>query len=631
MDLETLLEHIDIGEDQDIEFKSAENDLPKAIWETVSAFANTDGGYIILGVSEKNNQFIVSGVRNPEHLINQFWNNHNNSQKLNAPICSDSNLEIKEIESSKVLIIQIPRASRTQRPVYINNNPITGTYKRNYSGDYHCTEVEIKQMLRDASDDPQDYQILDGFDLNDLDPETLKTFRQRFTNREPDHPWLALDDQNLLSQLGGWRRDRNTNKEGLSNAGLLMFGRQRSILDAFPHYHLDYQERFSTDPEQRWDYRLTLDGKWEPNLFNFYYSVYSRLVNDLDVPFRLDKNAIRAGETHVHQAIREALVNALIHANHLSTKSLVIIKFQQGFAFSNPGRLRISLKSLYEGGDSDVRNPNLQKMFQMLGLGEKAGSGFGKILRAWREQQWVIPRVLEKLDLEVTSVVLPMVSFIPENIEKELKEIVGDNYHSLTELERIILVITHKFGEVSNTDIQHYRKEHPTDIGRCLKRLVDNGCLEKSGIGKGTRYNLPNQDTIDLFSLLTSSEHSESNSDHNEPNPEHNESNSEHKESNSEHNQKQLLMDIAAPVREKKRAKPELMRTTILNLCSNKYINLKTLAELLDRSPDTIRTHYLNPMLEEGSLELQYPNQPSHPQQAYKTVSKQNNNKAQTF
>ena len=608
MDLETLLEYIEIGEDQDIEFKSADGGLPKAIWETVSAFANTDGGYIVLGVSEKDNQFIISGVRNPENLINQFWNNHNNSQKLSAPICSNSNLEIKDIQSNKIVIIEVPRAARNQRPVYINNNPMIGTYKRNYSGDYHCTEVEIKQMFRDASNDPQDYQILDSFDLNDLDPETLKIFRQRFSNREPDHPWLALDDKNLLYQLGGWKSDRHTHKEGLTNAGLLMFGRERSILDAFPHYHLDYQERFSSDPDQRWDYRLTLDGKWEPNLFNFYYRVYNRLVNDLDVPFRLDKNATRTGETHVHQGIREALVNTLIHADHLSTKSLVIIKFQQAFTFSNPGRLRIPIQHLYEGGHTDPRNPTLQKIFQMLGLGEKAGSGFGKILRAWKEQQWFIPLVSEKLDIEVTFVFLPMVSFIPENVAKELKEIVGSNYSNLTELERIILVITHEFGEVSNTHIQRYSKDHPTDIGRCLKRLVDNGCLEKSGQGKGTRYNLPNQDRPDLLSLLTSSDQNEPNSDHNKP--------------SSDHNQKQLLIDIAAPVREKKRVNPELMRTTILNVCSNEYINLKRLAELLARTPDSIRANYINPMLKEGRLQLQYPDQPNHPKQAYKTVSK---------
>ncbi|NEQ36032.1 MAG: ATP-binding protein [Okeania sp. SIO3I5] len=143
MDLDTLLEHIDIGEDQEIEFKSAKNSLPKDIWPTLSAFANTDGGYIILGVSEADDGFIISGVNNPENLITQFWNNHNNREKLSFPICSNSHLEIKEIDSSRLIIISIPRATRTQRPVYINNNLMTGTYKRDYSGDYRCTEIEI--------------------------------------------------------------------------------------------------------------------------------------------------------------------------------------------------------------------------------------------------------------------------------------------------------------------------------------------------------------------------------------------------------------------------------------------------------------------------------------------------------
>ncbi len=270
MDLDKLHQSLNIGENKNIEFKSAAGGLPKDIWPTLSAFANTDGGYIFLGVSEKNCKIAISGVQNPEQQLKYFWDSHNNTQKLNPPICSEEDVKIQEIEKKKLIIIKVPRASRTQRPVYINNNPMTGTYKRNGEGNYRCKENEVKGMFRDANDEPQDIEILERFNLDDLDPATLKSFRQRFRSRDPDHPWLALGDRDLLLQLGGWRRNRTTGKEGLTRAGLLMFGRDRSILDAFPHYHLDYQEQLSEDPEQRWTHRITLDGKWEPNIFNFY-------------------------------------------------------------------------------------------------------------------------------------------------------------------------------------------------------------------------------------------------------------------------------------------------------------------------------------------------------------------------
>jgi len=99
------------------------------------------------------------------------------------------------------------------------------------------------------------------------------------------------------------------------------------------------------------------------------------------VPFQLDKDATRRGETHVHKALREALVNTLIHADHQSTRPIKIIKLSTSFEFSNPGRLRISL---------------------------------------WKEQQWLIPLVSENLELEMTSITLLMVSLIPENVERDL-------------------------------------------------------------------------------------------------------------------------------------------------------------------------------------------------------------------
>lgn len=125
MDLETLLEHLSIGEDKDIEFKSADGGLPNTLWETVSAFANTDGGYIVLGVSESKGGLVISGVRNPDSLLKNFWNNHNNSQKLSTPICSNSDVQVLKVEAHNLVSIKVPRATRIQRPVYINNNPMT--------------------------------------------------------------------------------------------------------------------------------------------------------------------------------------------------------------------------------------------------------------------------------------------------------------------------------------------------------------------------------------------------------------------------------------------------------------------------------------------------------------------------
>ena len=134
--------------------------------------------------------------------------------------------------------------------------------------------------------------------------------------------------------------------------------------------------------------------------------VYNRLIQDVEVPFSLNSEGIRQGETHVHEALREALVNTLVHANYHSTKSITVIKGKDYFSFRNPGRLRITVEQVYEGGISDVRNPYLQRMFQLIGLGEKAGSGFVKILRAWDEQHWMKPQVSEDIIYELTTVKL---------------------------------------------------------------------------------------------------------------------------------------------------------------------------------------------------------------------------------
>lgn len=253
----------------------------------------------------------------------------------------------------------------------------------------------------------------------------------------------------------------------------------------------------------------------------------------------------------------------------------------------------------------------------MLGLGEKSGSGFQKILWAWKEQHWLIPLVAEDLDLDITRVWLPIASMIPADVERELRTVVGDNYRSLDELARVILMLTHRLGETSNEDIQHYRNEHPRDIGGKLKQLVTTHCLDKRGHGRGTRYRLPSMEytTASSVGLVDSSEHLTDSS-------EHLVGNSEHLLNSSEHltpEQVTQLATIADAVRHSgKVAKKALMEVTILELCSISWLSLQTLATLLNRKTDSLRNHYINPMLQDGRLRARMPDTSNHPQQAYK-------------
>ncbi len=309
---EDILLRLDWTEDDDLEFKSGKGGVPGSLWETYSAMANTHGGVILLGVEDDGT---VSGVEKPERVKKSLWDSLNNRNKVNTNLLTEGDVAEVAHPDGTIVAIRVPRASRGQRPVFIGQNPLTGTYRRNYEGDYHCSEKEVARMLSDGSESPFDSQILEHFTIDDLDSVSLKQYRQRLASHKPNHPWLNEDDTGLLFKLGAWRKERETGKEGLTVAGVLMFGTDEAIRDAVPQYHVDYREKLSADPAVRWTDRLTVDGTWCANLFQFYLRAIQRLAQDLKLPFKLGSDLFRQGETVVHEAIREALVNALVHAD----------------------------------------------------------------------------------------------------------------------------------------------------------------------------------------------------------------------------------------------------------------------------------------------------------------------------
>lgn len=494
MDSSKILEMLSFGERINLECKKAEPTIPNSVWETYSAFANTDGGIILFGVEENlkendlSKRFSFVSVNNPEQRLKDFWNTIN-SDKVSRNILVDANVGICNINDANIMWIQVPRADYRNKPIYINSNPIKGTYKRNHEGDYHCTEEEVKSMFRDANDSGNDGSLLDGYTMEDIDTNALKSYRIEFEHRNPEHVWNGIDDLSFLKNMGGYAIDRVTGKGWLTTAGLLMFGKGLAIRERFDNIRMDYIDESNLLPGSRWSDRITYDGTWENNLYNFVRQVTPKLVSGIKRPFRLE-GITRIDDTPVHKAIRESLVNMMIHSDYLITGILKIIKKENGFIFTNPGNLKLPVQSIYEGGHSVARNPRIQQMFRMIGLGDNIGSGFPTILSAWGEEQWRKPDLSQNEELHQVELRLWMISLMPIECTEFLDRLFGLKYRHLSNEEQIILGTAYLENGVTNVRLQSILELHSTEIGRVLASLVDENMLIADRKGRWTSYRL---------------------------------------------------------------------------------------------------------------------------------------------
>ena len=257
------------GERVSLECKKAENSVPKSLWETYSAFANTYGGTILLGVAENLNlagkdkigRFSIVGVEDADKVCKDLWNTINSREKINVNLLRNEDVQVVDVDDKSVVVITVPRADYAVRPVYINNNLTKGTFKRNHEGDYHCTEQELRMMIRDANETGNDRLFLNDYTMDDIDLPTLERYRIMFKTENPEHVWNELDDKNFLMQLGGYVVNRQEQTEGLTMAGLLMFGKGLPIRERFDNLRMDYIDKSNLVGDQRYSDRLTYDGR----------------------------------------------------------------------------------------------------------------------------------------------------------------------------------------------------------------------------------------------------------------------------------------------------------------------------------------------------------------------------------
>ncbi|RKD13908.1 hypothetical protein BCY91_09835 [Pelobium manganitolerans] len=607
------------AESEEVEFKLAQGGFPNDFWKSYSAFANTQGGIIVLGIGEKKGKFTIEGLSSAqlEKYQKDFWSGANNRNTISFNLLSNNDVKEYELKGKKLLVFHIPPADRKAKPVYLTKNPLGNTYKRNYEGDYICRDEEVKRMFADADTSySPDSRLLTAYTIDDIDQASLKQYRQLLSVVRPSHPWLALDDIAFLTQLGGYRKERKTGKEGFTVAGILMFGKYLSITDeeCCPKFFPDYREKHTDTIQERWADRIYPDGTWECNLFQFYRLVYPKLSSRLPKPFQMEKGQ-RIDETLAHTALREAFVNTLVHADYTAPGNIIIESRPEMFSFTNPGTLLVTLHQYYSGGISECRNTHIQKMFLLIGGAEKAGSGVDKIMSGWVASHWRRPYVLLEAEPDRVVLEMPLFSVLPEDTLESLKKYFGNVVETLGKDELTTLSISEIEGEVSNAKLQYYLDRHKTDITRLLQDLCKRGFLTMEGKSRWTTYRLnrefaKNEDTSK--NVDTSKEDTSKNVDTSENVDTSNVDTSKNVDSSDDfiYTKTKLVSESA-------------LGKQIREICLDEYISVEEIAKRAGRSEKYLKNRIIPKMLDEGTLIKMHP-QKNHPQQKYITKGKSN-------
>ncbi len=285
-------------------------------------------------------------------------------------------------------------------------------------------------MLRDQSDATVDGKILENLFISDLNADSIQRYRNMFRLSKINHIWNALSDEIFLMKIGAAKKGSD-GKVHPNVAGLVFFGDFVTIMDELPNYFLDYREHFTSDT--RWTDRVcSSDSTWSGNIFDFYFRIINRLTADIKVPFRL-KNGLRVDETETHKALREALANALIHADYYGRRGIVIDKTPSVITIRNPGVFRISIAEAIGGGVSDARNSHIFNMFSLIDVGERSGTGLCNLCGIWNEAGVSLPKVEEAFDPDQTIVTIEVEDFVDSS-----EEIVPSSEENASSSEEIV-------------------------------------------------------------------------------------------------------------------------------------------------------------------------------------------------
>ncbi len=263
--------------------------------------------------------------------------------------------------------------------------------------------------------------------------------------------------------------------------GLLVFGPEELLFKVFPNYRIDYLEIPGTtysDGPTRYTFRLSS----EKNLFGTFFDIYEHLVKKVEIPFHVKKGFRDDDPSHL-QALREGLVNLIIHSDYFCKANPRIRVFTDRIEFFNPGALPKKIEDILKEDFSLPRNPVVAKIFRFIRLAENMGSGFHKMIDGWSDHYEVKPTIEGDFDYY-------KITFQTETKIKELGEKWSEKWSEkgVTVRQMGILELLLNNPRISRREISERLGINQSAVQKHLITLKTNEFIIRVGPAKGGHW-----------------------------------------------------------------------------------------------------------------------------------------------
>lgn len=604
----------ELDETVEIEAKAG-SDVGSSTLATISAFSNEpgrNGGHILFGVERDDfglfgPQYRVIGVPDADKLQRDFVTQCAGS--FNVTVRPDVQVEVDAVTHRRVVVAFIPEAPATAKPVFIKSKGLPqGAFRRVSSADVVCTDDDLRILFQLQGVKGFDETIVGGSSWDDIDPEALRTYRRYRSDANPTAAELAYDDLELAKALFAVDRDRNGSWIP-TVAGLILFGTRKALRRFFPLHRIDYLRIPGTKWVRQPDERYEAVEIREP-LLSAIPHVISTILDDIPKAFHLPPDSARRRDIPALPAvaIREAVVNAVMHRTYKTPQPVQILRYANRIEIRNPGVSLVPDERLGEPG-SYPRNEKIAATLHEAQFAETKGSGI-KAIRDSMENAGLLPPYFESDRTRDTFVATFLFHHLLQ--AEELAWISQLRDLHLSDQDCRALIFLKETGAIDNSVFRMLNHVDVLSARTRLRTLRDWELLEQKGRAAGTYY-IPGKRLLEVLDSIGLKAKPPARAA------------TKRRRRTAAVNAIQTV--LPAELRERidalgARADASTLDALILDLLNWRSLNAKDLAAATRRTERNLRERSLKRLLNSRRIRYRYPDEPTHPDQAYEVVRK---------